>query len=279
MVRRQALGEGLGGVVLSLHQRLPGHVVLHGIRNGFAVGSLLHRFGGRVFDVVGASGLFVDPSPGDAFLEDRIGDLQLHDLRDAGALLGQHLVEGLGLRQRSGESVQDEAVFAVVFLDAIADDPHHDVVADEPSGVHDGLGLLADLGSGGNGSAEHVTGRQGGDPEELLDLGSVGSLSGSRWSEQDHDVTGPVAGEFYFGFLDGRFGGFPEVLGLVGFLLLQSDDGGNQTGGGGRQSLGSVVAGSLLLLEARGEADGRRGSAGSGPAGCNSEGGRGDHPD
>lgn len=92
--------------------------------------------------------------------------------------------------------------------------------------------------------------------------------------QQDHNVAWPVGSEFFFGFLDGSLCGFPKVLGLVGFLLLESGEGGNQSGTCGHNSHVPVVGGSLC--GGGGEANSRS-SARSSPAGCHSEGGRRDH--
>lgn len=101
----------------------------------------------------------------------------------------------------------------------------------------------------------------------------------TSYLQQDHDVARPVGSEFFFGFLDGGFGGFPKkVLGLVRFLLLHDGDGGDQSGGCGHQSLVSVIGGRCcLLLEGRREANGGRSARSCCPAGCHSKGGRRDH--
>jgi hypothetical protein len=145
----------------------------------------------------------VNPPAADALLEDLVRYLQLNDLGDGSALLGKHLVEGLSLDEGAGETVEDEAEAAVGLLDAIADDADDDVIGHEAAGLHDGGGLEADLGLGGDSGTEHVAGGELGDGEKVLDLGTVGALSCPRRAEEDHDDRRPVGGELVLGLLDG----------------------------------------------------------------------------
>jgi len=185
VVGRQSLGEGLGGIILALHQGLAGGIILHALGDRLSIGTGLHGLGRCIFDVVGSSGLFVDPSSSDALLKDGIWDLELDDLCDAGTFLREHLVEGLSLGKSSGESIKNKSVLAIVFLDAVTNNSNNNLVADKSTGVHNGLGLLSNLSSSGNGSTEHITGGEGWNTQKVLDFGSVGSLSGSRRSTEN----------------------------------------------------------------------------------------------
>ncbi len=72
-------------------------------------------------------------------------------------LFGQHPVERARLRDRAREAIEDEAVAAVGLDDPLGDDADDDLVGDEPTGVHDSLGLQTDRRFRSNGGAQHVT--------------------------------------------------------------------------------------------------------------------------
>lgn len=59
-----------------------------------------------------------------------------------------------------------------------------------------------------------------GNSKHILDFGSVGSLPGSGGSEEDHDVAGPVGGEFLFYCFGGIVVGGGETLCVVVVLVL-----------------------------------------------------------
>jgi hypothetical protein len=67
----------------------------------------------------------------DALLKHRIRHGERNDTIDLSILLCKHLVEGLGLRDRSGESVENEFLAALGLRDLIPDDADHDIVGDE----------------------------------------------------------------------------------------------------------------------------------------------------
>lgn len=218
MVSRQSLHKGRGGIVGTLHEGLTGLVILHGLRHGLAVGTELHALGRGKLDMVRPAGLLVNPAAADTLLQDLVGYLQLNDLGNGGTLLGEHLVEGLGLDKGAGEAVEDETEAAVGLLDAVADDADDDVIGHEAAGLHDGGGLETNLGLGGDGGTEHVAGGELGDGEEVLDLGTVSSLPCAGRAEQDHNVARPVGGELVLGLLHG-------LLNL--FALAEAEGGGS----------------------------------------------------
>ena len=98
----------------------------------------------------------VNPSALDALHEDRVGDLKVQHVVHGDALLVEHLVEHLGLRDGAREPVEDEAVAAARVLDGLFDDADHDVVRDERPGFHGGLRADAVGGSGLDRGAQHV---------------------------------------------------------------------------------------------------------------------------
>lgn len=147
VVGGETLLERVGVVVGALDEGLAGEVVLH-VDLGRVEGA-----------VVGAARGGVDEAAGDAGDQQGVVDLELDGVLQRGLLLGQHLVEGLGLGDRPGEAVEDEAALALlVGLELALDHADDDVVADEAAGVHDLLGLLAERGLLGDLGSEHVTG-------------------------------------------------------------------------------------------------------------------------
>ena len=91
--------------------------------------------------------------------------------------LHTHGVQGLGLGQRPGEAVQDEAVFAVILGQPFLDDAVDHLVGDQAPLVDDGLGLHAQLGAGLDGLPQHDAGGDGGDVQALPDDLTLGALS------------------------------------------------------------------------------------------------------
>lgn len=98
VVSRQTLGEGLGIIIGALDQRLAGDVVLHVIL-------------GRVEDlVVRAARGRVDQTAGDTSHQQRVVNLQLNGVLELLITGGKHVIETLGLRNRPGETIQNETV-------------------------------------------------------------------------------------------------------------------------------------------------------------------------
>ncbi len=85
-------------------------------------------------------------------------------------------------------------------FDTLGDDADHDLVGDEAAALHDGFRLLADLGSGLDGGAQHVAGRELNQPAPLGKRLGLGSLAGPRRSEKDevHRRLRPVPLSFAF---------------------------------------------------------------------------------
>ena len=179
VISRQPLDQRGCCVIWPLHQWLPRLIVLHTFRDGIPLSVLLHTFGRCVLDVITPSARFMNPTSANSLLQNLVGYLQLHDLGNARALLGQHIIERLRLDERAGEAVEDESEFAVRLADSIAYDPDDDVVRDEPPGFHHGRRLEPYLSLRADGGPEHVSGGELGDAQQFLDFGPVSSLSGT----------------------------------------------------------------------------------------------------
>ena len=184
----EAGDERLRGVVAALHERLAGLVVLHPLRLVLFLVQILpaelgQRLGRVELDVVGPAGGLVHPPAADALGEHRVGNRELDHPGHRLARLGELLVEHLGLRESPGEAVEDEAVHAVLLLDAIGDDADDDLVRDQSAGIHRGLGLLPNLSARGDRSAEHVAGGKLRDAQLVDDLRGVRSFTRPRGAE------------------------------------------------------------------------------------------------
>lgn len=101
VVGNETLLEGIGVVIAALDKRLAGDVVGHG---------LLGRVEGRV---VRAARGGMDQAAGNAFNQKRVVDLELNNVLEGLVALLQHGVETLSLRNRSGETVENETALAV----------------------------------------------------------------------------------------------------------------------------------------------------------------------
>lgn len=96
VVSSQTLGEGFGIVIGTLDQRLSGDVVLHVNL-------------GRVEDlVVRAARGRVDQAAGDTSHQQRVVNLQLNGVLELLITSDEHVIETLGLRNRPGETIQNE---------------------------------------------------------------------------------------------------------------------------------------------------------------------------
>ena len=75
-------------------------------------------------------------------------------------LLLQEFVERLGLRHRARKTVEDETVLHIGLVEAVGDDPDHDLVRHQAAAGHDVLGLEADRGLRRHRRAQHFAGRE-----------------------------------------------------------------------------------------------------------------------
>src|SRR5690606_31247194 len=101
------------------------------------------------------------------------------------ALALEQRIKRLGLRDGAREAVEDEALAAIRLLDALGDHLDHQGVGHQLPLVHDLPGLAPELAARGDGSAQHVTGRELLQAVLLLEDLRLGTLSGARWPQQD----------------------------------------------------------------------------------------------
>src|SRR5699024_7494239 len=90
--------------------------------------------------------------------DDVIGDLEVEHAIQALVVLGQQVVEDLGLFYRARESVEQEAVGGIVLRQAIFDHARGDVGWHELSGVHVAFSFYSQRGAFANVRAEEVSG-------------------------------------------------------------------------------------------------------------------------
>ncbi|KAG1318488.1 hypothetical protein G6F63_015187 [Rhizopus arrhizus] len=77
-------------------------------------------------------------------------------------------VHRIGLGHIARVAIQDEALGDIGLGQARFQHAQQDVVRHQVAGIHHRLGLLAQLGAGGDFRAQHVTGRNVGDPQLFL---------------------------------------------------------------------------------------------------------------
>ncbi|KAH3668618.1 hypothetical protein OGAPHI_002372 [Ogataea philodendri] len=159
VVGDKSLLQSINVIVRSLDQWLASDVVLH----------LLLR---RVEQlVVRSTGSWVDQSAGDTGNQQLVIDLELHSFLKRSLVGGQHLVELLGLRNGSWESVQNEPVLALLVVgQLILDHVDHDLIRNKLTLVHDLLGLNTKRSLLGNLRTQHVTSGQVTSTELLLEV-------------------------------------------------------------------------------------------------------------
>jgi hypothetical protein len=77
-----------------------------------------------------------------------------------------------------GKAVEDHALRRVGRVEPVADHADHDVVGNQPAGLHHRIGLLADLGARGDRRAQHVAGGELHQPARLGENARLGAFSG-----------------------------------------------------------------------------------------------------
>src|SRR5580693_2001618 len=75
-------------------------------------------------------------------------DLKLDHVVDPETTLRQHLIQGLGLRQRARKAVENKAVSAIRLADTIGDHVDDDSVGNQLTGIHDALDTEPELATG-----------------------------------------------------------------------------------------------------------------------------------
>ena len=109
--------------------------------------------------------------------------------------LDAHGVKSLGLRNGTGETVQNEAVLAGIACQLLLDETDDDLVGNQLTGIHVAFGLEAQLGAFLDGGAESVTGGNGGNAVLCADVGCLGTLTGpgSAQKNEFHVVISSVS--------------------------------------------------------------------------------------
>ena len=134
---------------------------------------------------------------GDPFEHDLARNVQVEHHVDR-ALAGD-AIERLGLLDRAREAVEDVAAGARIgSAEALVDQTDHDLVTDEPAGVHHLLGHHAELGAFTHGRAQHVAGRDVRYDEVPGQPHALRALAGTLSPEDDEagagDHAGPTSG-------------------------------------------------------------------------------------
>ena len=163
MVDAEALQDHFFAVVVALHERIARHVVL-----AFDLGRV-------VLDVIRTAAHGVDAATRHAFDDFGVGhaDFEHEVKRNAG------VEERLGLRDRAGEAVEEEALFAVGLREAFLDEADDDVVRHELTRVHHLLGGETEGRARLDGGAKHVARGDLGNAELFGDELGLGALAGT----------------------------------------------------------------------------------------------------
>src|SRR5207248_3066605 len=112
--------------------------------------------------------------------------LQREDEIDLPPAAGEQLVQGGRLRDRAGESVEQEALLGDERgLHGLLDDPVDEIVGHQLAGVHQSLGLLAEGRAIGDGLAQDVARRELWQAKAYRQAMSLGTLSRSRRTQED----------------------------------------------------------------------------------------------
>ena len=173
MVDIQTLANRGLFVVGTDHQILAGHVIL-----AFHFRRVEHH-------VVGTAGAGVHAATAhaldDLFVRHREFQHEVHHHTG--------ILHGLRLGNGAGEAVQQEAVGAIRLRDTFFDQADDDVVGDELTCVHHGLGLEAQLGARLDRRTQHVAGGDLRNTVFFHDELSLGTFAGTRCSQQNNAHT------------------------------------------------------------------------------------------
>src|SRR5690606_31323331 len=115
VIHRQTLANCLLPVVLALHERLPGNVIL------------VSNFGWIILNVIYPAGVGMDATTTQTLHD----DLVLHRDLDNDIDVDACIHHGLGLWNRARESVEQEAVGTVRLGDALLDQCNDDLIGDQ----------------------------------------------------------------------------------------------------------------------------------------------------
>jgi hypothetical protein len=136
---------------------------------------------------------FLLRAAGQPLEHDLVGHLELEDDGQRAADLGQHRVEGLRLRHRPREAVEDEALLDRLQL--LADQLDHQIVRDEVAALEDRLDAPAELAPRTDRAAENVPGRDVREPVLVGDALRLRALARALDAEEK-DVQRSVSAYF-----------------------------------------------------------------------------------
>src|SRR6056297_4357093 len=164
-------------------------MVISDERRGLLV--IFHEAGAQAFLVVvgarllpGGAG-FLGPAE-DTLHKGFVIDLHLYDRVEGLAVPGQKIAERVGLGQRAGKSVEDDAV-AGVALEFFLDQADDDLVGDQLAGIHDRRDLVAHFRPRRARLPKHVACRELDHPASLDQNARLRPLTGPRRAEK-YDV-------------------------------------------------------------------------------------------
>ena len=177
VIGSQSVSNGLLLVVRSLHQWLTGDIVLH-----------VDLWRLKVLVVHATTGL-MDVSTRDSSHNGLVLHVQRNHTVQGLTPLFQHALQRLGLWHRSGITVDNVTVLAVLRVQVVSDDTGDNVIADQLTGIHLGLGSLAHLRTGLDGSSQNVTSGQVANTVELAQLLSLSALTGARSTKEQELVS------------------------------------------------------------------------------------------
>ncbi len=169
MVDRQAMTHGFFGVVLALYQVFAGDIVF------------TFNFRRVVDGVVHAARGLVNATACDT-LDDFF---VFHRDFNHGIQLDTSRHQGFGLRNGARETVEQETVGTVRLRDTVLDQGNDQVIGNQATGVHDALGLNAQLGACFYRSAQHVTGGDLWNAEFFSDELCLSTFTGPGSSQQN----------------------------------------------------------------------------------------------
>ena len=173
MVLLQAGGAGRRGIVLALH-----HAVGNVGRGRLELG------------VVDITGLRVHAPAGDAFQDKAVWHLDQHHGVQGHVSLCQINGQRLGLRPGARKAIENEPLGAIRSRRAFDDHRNDQFVGHQLAGLHEAVGLLAQIRAGGHRGAQHVATRNVRNLESFHQVFGLGSLARPWRTDQDQTHVG-----------------------------------------------------------------------------------------
>ena len=126
--------------------------------------------------MVAGAAAFTDPPAGQTLLNRLVRNFNIQNFMNHNA----HGVERLGLRNRSGEAVQDKTVFAVLLCQPLFDNCDYNLIRNQSAAIHIGFGFLPQLGAVFQCLADNVAGADSRDLQFIADDLSLGTFARAR---------------------------------------------------------------------------------------------------